>query len=173
MLCRCRYWSVIALAVVMADALSLPASAGRPVRGESRASVGGGNRDVNRTQSQNVNRNQNVNNAQNVNRNQNVNVNSNRDVNVNQNVNVNVNSGYGGGGYYGGGCCYHPVAAAVAVTATVAVTAAVVGSIVNSVPPSCTSVVVNGIGYQQCGSTWYQPQLSGSTTTYVVVNAPQ
>jgi len=53
------------------------------------------------------------------------------------------------------------------------VTAAVVGSLVYSLPPSCTSVVVNGFAYQQCGSTWYQPQFAGTTTTYVVVNPPR
>jgi len=37
----------------------------------------------------------------------------------------------------------------------------------------CTSVIVNGLAYQQCGSTWYQPQISGSSTTYVVVNPPR
>jgi len=104
--------------------------------------------------------------------NRNVNVNRNANVNVNRNVNVNVNNGYRGG-YYGGGCCYHPVAAAAAVTATAVVTTAVVGSIVQSVPPSCTSVIVNGLAYQQCGSTWYQPQFSGTTTNYVVVNPPR
>jgi hypothetical protein len=106
--------------------------------------------------------------------NRNTNINRNTNVNVNRNVNVNVNNNYyHGGGYYGGGCCYHPVATAAAVTATAMVTAAVVGSIVRSVPPSCTSVIVNGMAYQQCGSTWYQPQFSGTTTTYVVVNAPR
>jgi len=55
----------------------------------------------------------------------------------------------------------------------VAVTAAAIGSIVHSIPPSCTSVIVNGLAYEQCGSTWYQPQLSGSTTTYIVVNPPR
>jgi len=59
------------------------------------------------------------------------------------------------------------------VTATAVVTAAVVGSIVNSVPPSCTTVMVNGLTYQQCGSTWYQPQFVGSSTSYVVVAAPR
>jgi hypothetical protein len=108
----------------------------------------------------------------NVNRSANVNRNVNQSVNVNRNVNVNVNNGYHGG-YYGGGCCYHPVATAAAVTATAVVTSAVVGSIVHSVPPSCSSVIVNGLAYQQCGSTWYQPQFSGSSTTYVVVNAPR
>jgi hypothetical protein len=111
----------------------------------------------------------NVNHNTNVNRN----VNVNQNVNVNRNVNVNVNNNYHGGGYYGGGCCYHPVAAAAAVTAAAVATAAVVGSIVNSVPPSCSSVVVNGLAYQHCGSTWYQPQFSGTTTNYIVVNAPQ
>lgn len=116
-----------------------------------------------------VNRNANVN--RNVN--QNVNVNRNTNVNVNRNVNVNVNNNYRGGVYYGGGCCYHPVATAAAVTATAVVTAAVIGSMVNTLPPSCSSVIVNGIGYQQCGSTWYQPQFSGGNTTYIVVNAPR
>jgi hypothetical protein len=47
-----------------------------------------------------------------------------------------------------------------------------VGSIVNTLPPSCTTVIVNGFAYQQCGNTWYQPQMSGSSTTYIVVNNP-
>jgi len=80
---------------------------------------------------------------------------------------------YHGGGYYGGGCCYHPVATAAAVTAATMVTAAVIGSVVNSVPPSCSVAVVNGITYQQCGSTWYQPQFEGSNTSYVIVAAPR
>ena len=111
----------------------------------------------------------NVNRSANVNRN----VNVNNNVNVNRNVNVNVNNNYHGGGCYNCGCCYHPVAVAAAVTATAVVTAAVVGSIVHSVPPSCSSVIVNGLAYQQCGSTWYQPQFSGTTTTYIVVNPPR
>ncbi len=91
---------------------------------------------------------------------------NNNNVNVNKNVNVNVD---------GGGCCnngwdndYHPVATAVAVTAAVAVTSAVVGSIVRSVPAGCVPVNYGGMVYQQCGSTWYQPQ----GTQYVVINPP-
>jgi hypothetical protein len=57
---------------------------------------------------------------------------------------------------------------AVAVTAT----AIVVGSMVNTLPPSCSTVIVNGYAYQQCGNDWYQPQISGSSTTYIVVNNP-
>ncbi|MFZ0135365.1 MAG: hypothetical protein WAK95_22730 [Desulfobacterales bacterium] len=50
-----------------------------------------------------------------------------------------------------------------------------VGSIVaaSALPPSCTVMVVNGIIYQQCGSTWYQPQFAGTQVSYVVVNPPR
>jgi hypothetical protein len=87
-------------------------------------------------------------------------------VNVDRDVNVNVEDH--------GGCCggwdndYHPVATAAAVGSAVAVTSAVVGSLVRSVPPSCVPVNYGGMVYQQCGSTWYQPQGS----QYVVVNPP-
>jgi hypothetical protein len=111
----------------------------------------------------NVNVNRNVNrNSGNVNVNRNVNVNSNSHVNVNRNVNVNVHHDN-----------YHPVATAAAVTAAVVVTSAVVGSIVHSVPPSCVPVRMGNVTYQQCGSTWYQPQYAGSTVQYVVINPPR
>jgi hypothetical protein len=84
-------------------------------------------------------------------------------VNVNRNVNVNVDNHHGGWDDD-----YHPVATAAAVTAAVAVTSAVVGSIVRSVPPGCVPVNYGGIIYQQCGSTWYQPQ----GTQYIVINPP-
>jgi hypothetical protein len=48
----------------------------------------------------------------------------------------------------------------------------VIGSIVYSLPPSCTSVFVNGYTYQQCGSTWYKPQYVGTSVQYVVVTSP-
>jgi len=38
---------------------------------------------------------------------------------------------------------------------------------------SCSAVSMNGMTYQQCGSTWYQPTYQGSEVTYVVVNPPQ
>ncbi|MFC3550344.1 hypothetical protein ACFOLC_04890 [Lysobacter cavernae] len=66
----------------------------------------------------------------------------------------------------------HPWATAAAITTTAAVTAAVIGSMVYSLPPSCTAVVVGNVTYEQCGSTWYQPQYSGSQVTYIVVNSP-
>jgi len=112
-----------------------------------------------------ANRNTNVNRNANVNVNRNINVN--RDVDIHRDVDVDVH------GRYYGGCCYHPVATAAAVTAAAVVTAAVVGSIVHTLPPSCSAVIVNGITFQQCGGTWYQPQFAGTSVTYVVVNAPR
>jgi hypothetical protein len=117
--------------------------------------------------SSSVNRNTN----KNVNVNQNKNVNRNTNVNVNRDVDVDVDVHHHGG-YYGGGCCYHPVATAAAVTTAAIVTAAVIGSTVNTLPVGCTTVVVNGLAYQQCGSTWYQPQYYGSSVSYVVVGRP-
>jgi len=93
-------------------------------------------------------------------------VNRHTNVNINRNVNVNVH-----GGHYGG-CCYHDdhhVGTAAAVVAA----AIIIGSIINTLPPSCTMVSVNGITYQQCGSTWYQPQFVGTSTSYIVVAAPR
>ena len=148
-----RSIQVFTILAILASATTL--SAQRGGRGGGHATRGSAPSSVNR------------------NYNQNTNVNRNTNVNVNRNVNVDVHNDYHGGGYYGGGCCYHPVAVAAAVTATAVVTAAVVGSMVHSIPPSCTSVIVNGLAYQQCGSTWYQPQFSGGSQTYIVVNAPR
>jgi hypothetical protein len=89
-------------------------------------------------------------------------------VNVNRNVNVDVDVDRRGGCCGGWDNDYHPVATAAAVTATVAVTSAVIGSIVNAPPPGCVPVNYGGVIYQQCGSTWYQPQ----GTQYVVIAPP-
>ena len=102
--------------------------------------------------------------------NRNVNVNRNY-TNVNVNRDVDVDAGRYGG--WGDACCYHPAATAAAVTAAAVTTAAVVGSMVHTLPPACSAVSVGGVTYQQCGSTWYQPQFAGTTVNYVVVNPPQ
>lgn len=137
--------------------------------GANRSSGGGGGGGGNRAaganvQASNAKADQRTNNVRNTSAN-NVNVNNNN-VNVNKNVNVNVE---------GGGCCnngwdndYHPIATAAAVTATVAVTSAVIGSFVQTVPPSCVPVSYGGMVYQQCGTTWYQAQ----GPQYIVVNPP-
>ena len=51
-------------------------------------------------------------------------------------------------------------------------TAAVIGSIVYSLPPSCSMVQIGGVTYQQCGSSWYQPRYVGTSVQYVVVDSP-
>ena len=68
---------------------------------------------------------------------------------------------------------YRPVARAAVATAAVVGTAVVVGSVVRSLPPSCSSVMVGNVAYQECGNTWYQPRYSGSEMSYVVVNPPR
>jgi hypothetical protein len=127
-------------------------------RGKARTSVNSKNTNVNRNSNKNVN----VNSNRNVNRNTNVDIDRHRDVDIDIDVD-----------HRHGGCCYHPVATAAAVTATAVVTAAVVGSVVHTLPPACSVVIVNGFTYQQCGTVWYQPQFVGTTTTYVVINAPR
>ena len=143
------------------------------VRSSSRSNVNqpAHNASSNRSDNRNTNNNRNVNNNTNVNRNTNVNKNTN--VNVNRDVNVNTHTSYNNGYYGGGGCCYHSgVGVAAAVATTAVVTAAVVGSRVNTLPPNCATVIANGVTYQQCGGSYYQPQFSGGNTTYVVVNQP-
>lgn len=106
-------------------------------------------------------------NNRNTNINRNNNINRNTNINRNRNIDIDVDRRYGG-------CCDHGgwgTAAAVATTAVM--TAAVVGSRVNALPPACSIVIVNGFTYQQCGTVWYQPQLAGSSTTYIVVNSPR
>ena len=66
---------------------------------------------------------------------------------------------------------YHPWAAAAVVGATTA-TIIAIGTQVSAVPPDCVSVVANGVAYQHCGPTWYQPRYVGSSVQYVVVAAP-
>lgn len=65
-------------------------------------------------------------------------------------------SGYG----YGYGA---PVVAGAAVVGAVAV-----GTVVATLPPSCTKVVVNGVVYQNCDNVYYVPQ----GTQYIVVEEP-
>jgi len=146
--------------VVMAGLALAPAVEAADKRGGggggARASGGGGAKQ--KAQVNNSKQDKRTNNVRNTSVN-----NVNNSVNVNKNVNVNVDNDR-----HGWDNDYHPVATAAAVTATVAVTSAVVGSIVNAPPPGCVPVNYGGIIYQQCGSTWYQPQ----GTQYVVINPP-
>jgi hypothetical protein len=96
----------------------------------------------------------------NVNRTRNVNVN--RNYNVHRDIDVDVD-------YHDH---YRPVARAVGVAAAATVTAAAVGSIVHSIPPSCSTTMINGFTYKNCDGTWYQPRYAGTQVNYVVVNPP-
>jgi hypothetical protein len=39
-------------------------------------------------------------------------------------------------------------------------------------PPSCAPTPYNSVSYYYCGNTWYQPQYSGTSVSYTVVNPP-
>jgi len=139
--------------------------------GQTRAVAGNfnaGSREIRSAANTNIGHNANFNRNGNFNNNANFNRNTNINNNVNVNRNVNVDRGY----YGGWDDHYHPVAAAAAVTAATVATAAAVGSVVNTLPPSCSTVVNNGISYSQCGSTWYQPQFAGTSVQYTAVNPP-
>jgi len=118
----------------------------------------------------------NANRAGNANNNVNRNTNVNSNTNVNRNTNVNIDADDDWDGFDNDwdddwdDDDHHPVAAAMAISAT----AAVIGSIVNQPPANqnCVPVGVNGVTYQQCGSTWYQPQYAGEQVQYVVVAPP-
>ena len=152
-------WFAVPLSTVLLSSFAFApvAEARGGGRGGGAAAIGGGGAQGHNVQVNNSNRDVRANNVRNT---------SVNNVNVNRNVNVNVNQGGGWNDHY------HPVATAAAVTATVAVTAAVVGSIVRTVPPNCSPYSYNGIAYQQCGGTWYQPQYVGNQVQYVVVNPP-
>ena len=95
------------------------------------------------------------------------------DININRPVNIGeIEGGYGG--RWNNGCCYydHPVAAGAVVGAAAAVGAAAVGSVVYDLPSSCTTVYVDGVTYENCGGTYYQPSFTGTTTSYIVVSDP-
>jgi hypothetical protein len=88
-----------------------------------------------------------------------------RNVRVDRDVNINVD--------VDDDRDFHPFATAVAVGAAVSLTAAVIGSLTPTLPPQCSTVIVNGLTYHQCGPNWYQPQYAGTSVQYVVVAPPR
>jgi hypothetical protein len=92
---------------------------------------------------------------------------TNRNGNVSRNAGIDTDRD-------GRGCCYHTPAATDEVDVVAPPPSAVpAGSVSYSLPPACSIVLVGGIAYQQCGDTWYQPQLAGGSMSYVVVNPPR
>jgi hypothetical protein len=94
-------------------------------------------------------------------------INRNVNRNINKNVNVNVNHRYYGG--YGHGYGYYYGSPIVAFT-----TGLVIGSIIaaSTMPKSCTTVMVGGVSYRQCGSSYYMPVYQGDTLVYKAVASP-
>jgi len=46
------------------------------------------------------------------------------------------------------------------------------GTVIYSLPPSCTPVVIEGVTYQSCGGVYYAPTYDGTTIAYQVVPMP-
>jgi hypothetical protein len=150
------------IALILAGFVLLPVAEGAGRGGGSGGRGGGGKQSMQGGGRQDVQ----VNDSKRDARTDNVRSTSTSNVNVNRNVDVDVDVDRRGGGWDND---YHPVATAAVVTAT----AAVVGSMVNSVPANCVPVTHNNVVYQQCGSTWYQPQYVGTQVQYEVVNPPR
>ena len=47
-----------------------------------------------------------------------------------------------------------------------------VGTVVQSLPGDCTSVVVSGVSYSDCGGVFYKSAFQGNNLVYVVVEKP-
>ncbi|HEX2998908.1 MAG TPA: DUF6515 family protein [Armatimonadota bacterium] len=80
-------------------------------------------------------------------------------MNRDRNTNIDIDEHHGGhwddeGAYFGVGL----------------VTGLAVGTMVTSLPPSCTPTVVNGTTYQSCNGVLYQPVYSGTSVQYEVVS---
>jgi hypothetical protein len=47
------------------------------------------------------------------------------------------------------------------------------GDVVYVLPDTtCYTEVINGVTYEKCGDKYYQPQFSGTNTTYTVTSSP-
>jgi hypothetical protein len=161
---RLRRFTLLILVVFLFAEVTALAQRGRGgSRGGARSSVSRSS-SVSRNAGRNVNRDVNRNVNRDVNRDIDRDFDRNIDIDRDFDVDVDWDNRYG--------CCHGWGAAAVATTAAVA-TAAAIGNTVYALPPSCTVVVVDGFTYHQCGSDWYQPVITGSSTSFVVVNSPQ
>jgi hypothetical protein len=144
------------------------------------AARGGGNRvqtrPADRPAQQPANR-QNVNagNRQNVNTGDRQNVNTGNintgDINVDRNVNV--DAGYGAGGAYNGGAYYHGENYySGSAVAGAFIGGLIIGSLINSYPPSSQTVVIHEVTYYYDGTNYYQEVYDGIDVVYKVVTDP-
>lgn len=121
----------------------------REVKKKNRTKNKNKNKNTNRNTNVNSNKNTNTNVNRNTNKNTNVNVNTNKNTNVNVNVNNNTRRRV------------NPLGVVAAVVVGTVIVAA-------AMPPNCTTVIVNGNSYRQCGTTYYQT----SGPDYIIVNSP-
>jgi hypothetical protein len=47
-----------------------------------------------------------------------------------------------------------------------------IGTVVQALPAGCTSMVVNGVSYSNCGGSFYKAAFQGNNLVYVVVPKP-
>jgi hypothetical protein len=114
------------------------------------------NRDIDRNVNRDVNRDVNRNREVDRNVNRDIDRDIDRDVDFDRDIDIDRDIDRWG----------HPVARGVA-AASIAV-----GTYVAMLPSGCSTVVVDGIAYSECGSTWYQPYYRGTDVEYVVVSDP-
>jgi hypothetical protein len=53
-----------------------------------------------------------------------------------------------------------------------AATAVPIGTVVQALPAGCTSMVVSGVSYSNCGGSFYKAAFQGNNLVYVVVPKP-
>jgi hypothetical protein len=149
---------------------SVQATAPSSVRASRTTSVSasrstGGSRNLNATQNVNANRNVNVNKDVNVNRN----VNVNRDVDVHHHYGGDYHNDWDNAGAFVAGAVVGGITGAAIASASQPNTVVVTpGTIVTTLPSGCTTAIINGISYHQCGGVYYRPQYSGTSVVYVV-----
>jgi hypothetical protein len=168
-LSRTALASAVAIALVAALA-GAPEVDARDVKGQARGNVNAGaNRNVDRNANINKRNDVDLNKRTNVNVDKRTNVNVDKRTNVNidrdRDIDIDIDVDHDWDHHH-----HHPIATGVAIGTAAAITSAVIGSIVYTLPPACSTVVVNGIAYSQCGNVWYQPQYVGTSVQYVVVN---
>lgn len=52
-------------------------------------------------------------------------------------------------------------------------TAIAVGTVIATLPPECTTFVVRGVSYKDCGGRWFETRYDGHTVVYVAVADPR
>ena len=145
-------------------ARSVQATAPSSVRA-SRTTSASASRNLNATQNVNANRNVNINKDVNVNRN----VNVNRDVDVHHHYDGDYHNDWDNAGAFVAGAVVGGVTGAAIASASQPNTVVITpGTVVTTLPSGCTTAIINGISYHQCGGVYYRPQYSGGSVVYVV-----